>query len=65
MIADQYEETWVSAEELKEKINAIASRRLVFFLDCCHAEGMTKGGLFSGTNNSENKDKDKVRKNLK
>jgi len=63
MIADQYEETWVSAEELKEKINAIASRRLVFFLDCCHAEGMTKGGLFSGTNNSENKDKDKVTEN--
>ena len=36
---------------------------LVFFLDCCHAEGMTKGGLFSSTNNSENKDKDKVTEN--
>lgn len=39
---DNYEETWVKAEELKEKIAALKSRRLVFFLDCCHAAGMTK-----------------------
>ena len=37
----EYEDTWVKAEELKEKIQAINSRRLIFFLDCCHAAGMT------------------------
>ncbi|MFD2824366.1 caspase family protein [Lacinutrix iliipiscaria] len=37
-----YETTWVTAEELKEKIASITSRRLIFFLDCCHAAGMTQ-----------------------
>ena len=40
--AEEYETTWVKAEELKEKISAINSKKLVFFLDCCHAAGMTK-----------------------
>ncbi|MEH6407520.1 MAG: caspase family protein [Leeuwenhoekiella sp.] len=40
---DNYETTWVKAEELKDKINQINSRRLIFFLDCCHAAGMTHG----------------------
>ena len=39
---EEYETTWVKAEELKEKISAINSKKLVFFLDCCHAAGMTK-----------------------
>jgi len=43
MDAVEYETTWVKAEELREKINAMKSRRLVFFLDCCHAAGMFKG----------------------
>lgn len=38
---EEYETTWVKAEELREKISQIKSRRLVFFLDCCHAGGMT------------------------
>ncbi|NKI32315.1 caspase family protein [Croceivirga thetidis] len=38
----EYETTWVKAEELREKISKIKSRRLVFFLDCCHAAGMTQ-----------------------
>ena len=46
---DNYEETWVMAEELKEKIQAIKSRRLVFFLDCCHAAGMVQTVDFSGS----------------
>lgn len=37
-----YEETWVKAEELNDKIARIKSQRLIFFLDCCHAAGMTK-----------------------
>ena len=39
---EEYETTWVKAEELKEKIQAINSKKLIFFLDCCHAAGMTK-----------------------
>ena len=38
-----YESLVLSAEELKGKINALSSKRLIFFLDCCHAEGMTEG----------------------
>ncbi len=39
---EKYLETWVTSEELKDKISLINSRRLVFFLDCCHAAGMTQ-----------------------
>ena len=45
---NEYDTTWVKAEELKEKINQINSRRLIFFLDCCHAAGMTHGEIGSG-----------------
>lgn len=34
----------ITAEELKAKLNALVAERLVFFFDCCHAQGMTKGG---------------------
>ena len=37
-----YETTWVKAEEVKEKIGKLKSRRLIFFLDCCHAAGIIK-----------------------
>lgn len=39
-----YENTWVKAEEVKEKLSKLRSRRLIFFLDCCHAAGITKDG---------------------
>ncbi len=29
--------------ELKEKINALIADRIIFFFDCCHAQGLTKG----------------------
>ena len=45
MTAENYKDTWVKAEELTEKINALKSNKLVFLLDCCHAEGMTQEGL--------------------
>ncbi len=38
-----YETTWIKAEEIKFKIQQLKSRRLIFFLDCCHAAGMTAG----------------------
>lgn len=45
MTEEEFVEAWVSAEELKEKINTLTSKRLIFFLDCCQAEGMTQGVL--------------------
>lgn len=38
----QYQTTWVKAEELQERLSKLNSRRLVFFLDCCHAAGLAK-----------------------
>lgn len=38
----QYLETWVKAEEIQERLSKLNSRRLVFFLDCCHAAGLAK-----------------------
>ncbi len=40
---NNYETTWIKAEEIKYKISQLKSRRLIFFLDCCHAAGMTAG----------------------
>ncbi|RNC88636.1 MAG: hypothetical protein ED555_13485 [Allomuricauda sp.] len=45
MTAENYKEAWVTAEELTTKVNALDSNKLVFLLDCCHAEGMTQKGL--------------------
>ena len=45
MTEEELISAWVNAEELKEKINSLSSKRLIFFLDCCHAEGMTQGVL--------------------
>ena len=38
-----YISTWIKAEEIKYRISQLKSRRLIFFLDCCHAAGMTAG----------------------
>ncbi len=40
---NNYKTTWIKAEEIKEKIQQLKSKRLIFFLDCCHAAGMTAG----------------------
>lgn len=40
----KYRETWVLATDLKDKLRSLKSRRMILFLDCCHAEGMTKAG---------------------
>ncbi len=44
---ENFDETWVTAEELKHKIRSIPSRRIVMLLDCCHAAGMTKSARLS------------------
>ena len=48
---DKPEETGVKSDEIKQKLNALVAERLIFFFDCCHAQGMTEGpGLLdSGT----------------
>jgi pimeloyl-ACP methyl ester carboxylesterase len=38
----EYLDTWVKAEEIQERLSKLNSRRLVFFLDCCHAAGLAK-----------------------
>lgn len=45
MTAENYKSTWITAETLKEKVNALPSSKLVLFLDCCHAEGMIQTGI--------------------
>ncbi|MGB5371860.1 MAG: caspase family protein [Flavobacteriaceae bacterium] len=48
---EEAEKVWLKADEVKLKINALKSKRLIFFLDCCHSTGMT----FSGFTPSRNK----------
>lgn len=38
-----FENTWIKAEEVKALLAQLKTRRLIFFLDCCHAAGMTLG----------------------
>ncbi|WP_339832529.1 alpha/beta fold hydrolase [uncultured Altibacter sp.] len=51
----KYRETWVHATELKQRIHRLRSRRLILFLDCCHAEGMTKSGNQLNTSELKNR----------
>jgi pimeloyl-ACP methyl ester carboxylesterase len=41
--------TGIIARELKEKLNNIKAERLVFFIDSCFAQGMTKGSDLKNT----------------
>ncbi|MBT8272379.1 MAG: caspase family protein, partial [Bacteroidia bacterium] len=41
---DEKLEAMFPAELLKDKLNQLNTDSLVFFLDCCHAAGMTQGG---------------------
>ena len=41
--------TGIRANELKEKLNKIIAERLVFFIDSCFAQGMTKGSDLKNT----------------
>lgn len=53
--------------ELKQKINALIADRIIFFFDCCHAQGLTKGeGILDASEKLEdriNKKGDKVKLN--
>ena len=47
---EELKETWVTADEIKESINALQTKRLIFFLDCCHATGIAKSGISANQN---------------
>lgn len=59
-----YETTWVKAEEVRAKINALKSRRLIFFLDCCHAAGMVQNPILPGIALEFKADADGLAQNL-
>lgn len=59
-----YETTWVKAEEVRDKLNALKSRRLIFFLDCCHAAGMVQNPILAGISLEFNADADGLAQNL-
>ncbi len=45
LTAENFEETKITSEELRDKINALPSSKLALFLDCCHAEGLVQSGI--------------------
>ena len=53
MTEDEYKAAWVTADEIKNSINALNTRRLIFFLDCCHATGIARSGISSFRNTQE------------
>ena len=42
---EEYTAAWVTAGEIRDRINALSTRRLIFFMDCCHATGIASSGL--------------------
>lgn len=61
---ENYKNTWVKAEEVRAKINALKSRRLIFFLDCCHAAGMLENTIASGITTIAKAEADGLAQNL-
>lgn len=43
------DKTGIESKEIKAKLNQIVAERLIFFFDCCHAQGMTKGSDLRST----------------
>lgn len=61
MDEEEFKKAWVSAKDLKNNIKVLGSKRLIFFLDCCQAAGMTKGGLSIGDEVKNEIEKDNVK----
>jgi len=59
-----YKTTWVKAEEVRNMINALQSRRLIFFLDCCHAAGMVQNPTVNGITSELKAEADGLAQNL-
>ncbi|MGB5692175.1 MAG: caspase family protein [Flavobacteriaceae bacterium] len=58
MNAEEYKREWVTAKEVRDHINALKTRRLIFFMDCCHSTGIASES-FVGGQDSEGKDQKK------
>ncbi len=41
--SENIKDTWVTAEEIRERIDVINSKKFILLLDCCHAGSITKG----------------------
>ncbi len=48
MSPDEYTSEWITAEEIREHINALRTRRLIFFMDCCHSTGIASESFAGG-----------------
>lgn len=48
MNKEEYTAEWVTAEEIKDHINALKTRRLIFFMDCCHSTGIASESFVAG-----------------
>lgn len=59
MTEEEYKAAWVTADEIKECINALQTKRLIFFLDCCHATGIAKSGISAHQNDGVSPEKEK------
>jgi pimeloyl-ACP methyl ester carboxylesterase len=57
--------TGIIAKELKEKLNKIIAERLVFFIDSCFAQGMTKGSDLKNTGEKQEAIEKKIKQNKK
>lgn len=53
MSKEEYTSEWVTAEEIREHINALKTRRLIFFMDCCHSTGIASESFKSGKQEGE------------
>ena len=58
---EEFEKAWIPASVLKKKLGKLKSKRLIFFLDCCHAEGMTKGGFDRNDSDVKSKSSAKIK----
>ncbi len=48
MSPEEYTAEWVTAEEIRQHINALETRRLIFFMDCCHSTGIASESFKGG-----------------
>ncbi|MEN8798243.1 MAG: caspase family protein [Flavobacteriaceae bacterium] len=55
MSPEEYTSEWITAEEIRKNINALKTRRLIFFMDCCHSTGIASES-YSGSQQVTNKD---------
>ncbi|MGI9548181.1 MAG: caspase family protein [Flavobacteriaceae bacterium] len=56
MSPEEYTAEWVTAEEIREHINALQTRRLIFFMDCCHSTGIASESFSGGKKTAEKND---------